>query len=155
VSSHQHHVGVVGPSRPTSAQAAVAEQVGELIAEAGAVLVTGGLGGVMEAASRGARQRGGLTVGLLPGLSRAEANEHVVVAIPTGVGEMRNALVVRSCDAVVCVGGSWGTLSEVALATRAGVPLVAVDGWDLPYDGAPPTVGSAEEAVNRVLGWLG
>jgi len=145
---------VVGPSRPTRGQADLAERVGELLAEAGAVVVTGGMGGVMAAASRGARRRGGLSLGLLPGTSRAEANEHLDVAIPTGLGEMRNALLVRACDAVISVGGSWGTLSEVALATRTGVPVVALDGWDLPHDGAPVSVRTPEEAVAQVRTWL-
>ena len=80
----------------------------------------------MEAACRGARSRGGLTLGLLPGLDRDEANGWVVVAVPTGLGEARNALVVRAADAVVAVGGGWGTLSEIALALKAGVPVVGV-----------------------------
>jgi uncharacterized protein (TIGR00725 family) len=132
-----------------------AESVGALLAESGAVVLTGGMGGVMEAASRGARGRDGLTVGLLPGSSRSEANKHVAVAIPTGMGEMRNALLVRSCDAIVSVGGSWGTLSEVALATRTGVPVVAIDGWDLPADDGLHVAEDAGEAVAYLLDVLG
>ena len=82
------------------------------------MLVCGGLGGVMEAACRGARSRGGMTVGLLPGTDRDDANGWVVLALPTGLGEARNALVVRAADAVVAIGGGWGTLSEIALALR-------------------------------------
>ena len=105
--------------------------MGRLLAEAGAVVVTGGLGGVMEAASRGAREAGGLTVGILPGTDRREANAHVQVAVPTGMGEARNALVVRAADALVAVGGQWGTLSEIALACKAGKPVAGIGSWDL------------------------
>jgi uncharacterized protein (TIGR00725 family) len=117
------------------AQRRVAEEVGRAIAEAGAVLVCGGLGGVMEAACRGAHGGGGLTVGILPGRDRDEANRHVDVAIPTGMGEARNALVVRAADAVVAVAGEYGTLSEIALALQAGIPVVGIDTWELGRDG--------------------
>ena len=110
------------------------------MAEAGCGLVCGGLGGVMEAACRGARSRGGLTVGLLPGLDRDDANGWVVVALPTGLGEARNALVVRAADAVVAIGGGWGTLSEIALALKTGVPVVGVGTWE-PARGGEPVDG--------------
>jgi len=90
------------------------------------VVVAGGLGGVMEAASRGAAQAGGSVIGLLPGLDRAAANRWVTIALPTGMGELRNGLVVRAADAVIAVGGAYGTLSEVALALKAGKPVVGV-----------------------------
>jgi uncharacterized protein (TIGR00725 family) len=106
------------------------------VAEAGAVLVCGGLGGVMEAACRGAQRAGGLTLGILPGRDRAEANPHVDVAIPTGLGEARNALVVHAADAVVAVAGEYGTLSEIALALQAGIPVVGLDTWELARGGA-------------------
>ena len=102
---------------------------------AGAVLVCGGLGGVMEAACRGARSRGGRTVGLLPGLDRGAANGWVEVAVPTGLGEARNTLVVRAADAIVAVGGAWGTLSEIALGLRAGLPVVGIGTWELSRGG--------------------
>jgi uncharacterized protein (TIGR00725 family) len=110
---------------------AAAEQVGQLVAREGAVLVCGGLGGVMEAACRGARREGGTAVGILPGLERSAANEHVDVAVATGLGEARNALVVRAADAVIAVGGGYGTLSEIALALKAGKPVVGLDTWDI------------------------
>ena len=110
------------------------------MAEAGAGLVCGGLGGVMEAACRGARSRGGLTLGLLPGTDRDAANGWVVVALPTGLGEARNALVVRAADAVVAIGGGWGTLSEIALALKTGVPVVGVGTWE-PAQGGSPVEG--------------
>ena len=105
--------------------------VGRLLAESGAVVICGGLGGVMEAACRGAASAGGTTVGLLPGRERSDANRHVQVAVPTGLGEARNALVVAAADAVVAVGGGYGTLSEIALALRAGKPVVGVGTWEL------------------------
>jgi uncharacterized protein (TIGR00725 family) len=125
------YVAVVGPSEATAEELEKAEAVGRLLAEEGAVVVCGGLGGVMEAAARGAATAGGVVVGLLPGLDRAEANPHVTVAITTGMGEMRNALVVRAADAVVAVGGAYGTLSEIALALRADVPVVGLGTWAL------------------------
>jgi hypothetical protein len=105
--------------------------VGRALAEAGAVLVCGGLGGVMEAACRGAQEAGGTTVGILPGHDRADANPYVDVAVATGLGEARNALVVRAADALIAVGGEYGTLSEIALALKAGKPVVGIDSWDL------------------------
>lgn len=139
-------IAVVGPGSASSDELAAAEEAGAAIAEAGCGLVCGGLGGVMEAACRGARSRGGLTLGLLPGLDREEANGWVVVAVPTGLGEARNALVVRAADAVVAIGGGWGTLSEIALAMKAGVPVVGVATWEL--GNAPiARASSAQEAV--------
>jgi uncharacterized protein (TIGR00725 family) len=130
-------IAVVGPGRDASdADLAIAEEVGAGVGEAGAVLVCGGLGGVMEAACRGARQRGGITVGLLPGADRADANAWVTLALPTGLGEVRNALVVRAADAVIAVGGGWGTLSEIALALRAQLPVIGVGTWELARAGS-------------------
>jgi uncharacterized protein (TIGR00725 family) len=146
------YVAVVGPSGdPAPAILALAEEVGRRLAEAGAVVVTGGGTGVMEAASRGAADAGGVVVGILPGDDRAEANSSVTVAVATGLGEMRNALVVRAVDAVIAVGGSWGTLSEVALACRTGVPVWALAAWDLPREGGPVVVADPAEAVARAL----
>lgn len=140
------YVAVVGPGRDVSPDLlAEAKDVGRLLAQEGCTVVTGGLGGVMEAASQGAYAEGGLTVGLLPGSSRTEGNDFLTVALPTGLGEMRNALVVRSCHVVICVGGSWGTLSEVALAVRTGVPVVALHGWQLPEG-----LHAADDAVTAV-----
>jgi uncharacterized protein (TIGR00725 family) len=110
---------------------AAAERVGALVAQRGAVLVCGGLGGVMEAACRGARQEGGTAVGILPGLDRSAANPHVDVALATGLGEARNALVVRAGDALIAVGGGYGTLSEIALALKAGKRVVGLGTWEI------------------------
>jgi uncharacterized protein (TIGR00725 family) len=128
----------VGPGRNAAADELIqAEEAGAAVAEAGAILVCGGLGGVMEAACRGARSRGGVTVGILPGGDRADANGWVTIALPTGLGEARNALVVRAADALVAIGGGWGTLSEVALALRAGLPVYGVCTWEPVRAGAP------------------
>ena len=124
-------MAVIGPADASAEEAARAEAVGRLLGEAGAVVVCGGLGGVMEAAARGAAGAGGTVVGLLPGLDRGAANPHVTVTITTGLGEMRNALVVRAADAVVAVGGAYGTLSEIAFALRTGKPVVGLDTWAL------------------------
>jgi uncharacterized protein (TIGR00725 family) len=123
-------VAVIGPSEATPQQVLRAEAVGRALAERGAVVVCGGLGGVMEAASKGAASSGGTVLGILPGDDRRAANAHVTVVVATGMGEMRNALVVRAVDAVIAVGGAYGTLSEVALALRTGVPVVGLDTWD-------------------------
>jgi uncharacterized protein (TIGR00725 family) len=129
-------VAVVGGGEEAPEVLARAEAVGRELASHGAVLVCGGLGGVMAAACRGARERGGRTVGLLPGLERAAANEWVEVAIPTGLGELRNGLVVRAADAVIAVGGEWGTLAEIAFARKAGLPVVGLGTWELARAGA-------------------
>jgi uncharacterized protein (TIGR00725 family) len=126
----------------------VAEAVGLGLARSGATVVCGGLGGVMAAACRGAAAAGGVTVGILPGSDRGSANEWVSVAIPTGLGEMRNALVVRCADAVIAVGGAYGTLSEIALALKTGVPVVGIGTW--PIEGIE-RAGSAPDTVSRAL----
>jgi hypothetical protein len=125
------HVAVVGAGDADEELAAAAEEVGRRLAQAGAAVVCGGLGGVMEAACRGAKSAGGLTIGVLPGRRRADANRWVDVAIPTGMGETRNALVVLSADAVVAVGGEHGTLSEVAFGLKLGRPVVGLRTWRL------------------------
>lgn len=145
-------IAVVGPgSGAAQDELATAEEAGAAIAEAGAVLVCGGLGGVMEAACRGARSRGGLTVGLLPGEVREDANGWVSLAIPTGLGEARNALIVRSAQALVAIGGGWGTLSEIALARRRGVPVVGVSTWDVGAPGDVLAAASGPDAVALAL----
>lgn len=117
----------------------LAEQVGRGLAQVGAVLLCGGLGGVMEAAARGARAEGGRTVGLLPGHDRGAANPYLDVAVPTGLGELRNGLLVRAANAVIAVGGGYGTLSEIALALEAGLPVIGLHTWQLARDSTPDT----------------
>jgi hypothetical protein len=149
------HVAVVGAGAPDPIHAGIAEEVGRLLAARGVVVVCGGLGGVMEAACRGAKSAGGTTVGILPGMDRGEANPWVEVAVPTGLGEARNALVVRAADVVIAVAGEFGTLSEIALALKTGKPVVGIDTWELSRRGVPVTeivrARSAAEAVERAL----
>jgi uncharacterized protein (TIGR00725 family) len=135
---------------PPGAELEAAERVGQLLAERGAVVVCGALGGVMEAACRGAKGAGGATLGILPGLRRGDANAYVDLAVATGLGEARNALVVRACDALIAVGGEWGTLSEIALALKAGKRVVGLGTWEL---GRPGVVAASdpEEAVELAL----
>jgi len=125
------HIGVIGEGRCSRRVAARAERVGAAIAAAGAVLVCGGLGGVMAAASRGAARAGGVVVGLLPGVDRSEANRWVTIPIATGMDQARNVIVVRSSDAVIAIGGMYGTLSEIALALKLGIPVVGLRTWTL------------------------
>jgi uncharacterized protein (TIGR00725 family) len=145
-------IAVVGPGDGADPDVlADAEQVGRLLAVAGHQVVTGGLGGVMAAASRGARAAGGTVVALLPGDDPATANPDVTVAVATGLGQGRNLLVVRAAAAVIAVGGSWGTLSEVAFARRLGKPVVWLRGWDIVGPGDPvPTASTPQEAVAAV-----
>src|ERR1700737_5008040 len=126
----QRYVAVVGSGNCSAQEEAAAEQIGSLLARAGAVVVCGGLSGVMEAVCRGARREGGLTVGILPGSDRSAANPHVAVAISTGLGELRNGLVVRAADAVVAVGGESGPLSEIGFALELGKRGVGLATWD-------------------------
>jgi len=138
-------VAVIGGSTCTSEEAEWAGVVGRLLAEQEAVLLCGGLGGVMEAAARGAKQARGLTVGILPGSDRADANPFIDVPLATGMGEMRNALIVRAAQAVIAIGGGWGTLSEIALAQRIGTPIVGL------HDAFPSAVDMPEQAVRWAL----
>ena len=146
--AHRPYVAVIGPSDATSEQTRAAEAIGRGLADGGAILVCGGLGGVMAAACHGAGAAAGTTVGLLPGTDRTSANDWVQIALPTGVGELRNGLLIRAADAVIAVGGAYGTLSEIALALRAGVPVIGLNTWEI--EGVE-RVKSATEAVTRAL----
>jgi len=143
-------IAVCGSGVENARLNALAEVVGELIARHGAVLVCGGLGGVMAAACRGAARAGGLTVGVLPQADPEAANPYVALAIATGMGQARNVALVQSADAVIAIGGEYGTLSEIALARKMGRPVVGLMTWDL---GAPHlvAVASPEEAVEQAL----
>ena len=131
------YVGVIGTAEPDEDALTAAEEVGRLLAARSAVLVCGGLTGVMEAACRGAASGGGTTVGLLPSLDRGAANPYVGVALTTGMGEMRNALIARCCDALIAVGGGFGTLSEIGFALKIGKPVVGIHTWELARAGEP------------------
>ncbi len=148
-------VAVVGASQCTPQEAEIAEAVGRELARRDAILICGGRGGVMEAACRGAKAGGGRTVGILPGTSRHQANPYVDIPIVTGLGEARNLLIVRSADAVIAVGGEYGTLSEIAFALKLSVPVVGLGTWELSKDGrrveAIVRATSPTEAVERAL----
>jgi len=150
-------VAVVGASdcsgRPH--QMEMAEAVGHALAEAGAILICGGRGGVMAAACRGAKSAGGLTIGVLPGDSASEANPYVDIPIVTGMGEARNIIIVRTAHAVIAVGGEFGTLSEIAFALKLGRPVVGLGTWELSKEGRLVqdilVVSTPEEAVRLAL----
>jgi uncharacterized protein (TIGR00725 family) len=144
------YIAVIGASAPTPEQYEQAVAAGRRLAELGAIVVTGGRGGVMEAACRGAKEGGGQTVGVLPGLGREDANAFVDVALPTGLGELRNGLVARSGEAVVAIGGAWGTLAEIAFARGAGKAVFGFDSWQLGNDGVVAVASGAEAAERAV-----
>lgn len=127
-------IAVCGAGAGDPQTAALAEEVGREIGAAGALLVCGGLGGVMEAACQGARAAGGLTVGLLPGSDPQAANPAVAIAIPTGMGHARNVIIVQTADVVIAVGGAYGTLSEIALARKCGRTVIGLHTWELGTD---------------------
>lgn len=146
-------IGVVGSGADDPELNAIAEEVGSLIAKGGHILVNGGLGGVMEASARGARAGGGTAVGILPGLDRLGANQYIDVAIPTGLGEMRNMLIIRAAGAVIAIGGGYGTLSEIALALKLKKPVVGLRTWDVSEEIIPAATPS--EALTRALEAIG
>jgi uncharacterized protein (TIGR00725 family) len=141
------YIAVVGSGEASSQDLWLAEEVGAGLAELGAVVVTGGLGGVMEAACRGARSRQGRTLGILPGDDRAAANGWVEIAVASGLGELRNGLIVRASDAVVAIGGGHGTLSEVGFALKLGRPVIGLGTWAVH---GVDEVTTPKEAVERV-----
>ncbi|MEZ4769692.1 MAG: TIGR00725 family protein [Caldilineales bacterium] len=148
-------VAVIGGGTCSTQEAATAEEIGRLLAQAGAVVLTGGRGGVMEAASRGAAEAGGLVVGILPGEDASQANPWVALPIVTGLGEARNAVLMRTAQAVVAVGGEFGTLSEIAFALKFGRPVVGIGTWQA-ADGSGQSLpvgraASAAEAVALIL----
>lgn len=149
------HIGVLGPHTTADEQYELGKEVGRRIAEAGATLFCGGLDGMMRAAAEGAKSAGGQTVGILPGTDKSAANEFIDIGIPTDLGAYRNALLVRSCDAVIAVHGAYGTLSEIAFALRLKVPVVGLHTWTVSRNGQPDpaihTAQSAQAAVERAI----
>ncbi len=145
-------IGVIGSAEPCSQSVAMALEVGRLIAEADAVLVTGGLGGIMEAASRGCSSAGGLTIGILPGSDPAAANPYVEIVIPSGMGHARNILVAQTAQVLIAIEGALGTLSEIAIGLKTGRPVFLL-GSHLDVDGASQ-VNSPEQAVSAALAAL-
>ena len=145
----RRYVAVCGATEATESQLTAAKEVGRLLAEAGAIVINGGLGGVSTAASEGASAAGGVVVGLLPDAHRAGANQYLTVALPTGMGQARNVLIVTAAQSVIAIGGGWGTLSEIAIAKSLGRPVVTLDSW--PISGLE-SVGTPAEAVRMALG---
>lgn len=148
-------IAVVGGNQCTPEVTRIAEEVGWLLAVRGVALVCGGLGGVMEAACRGAKAAGGVTIGVLPGDSRTAANPYVDVPIVTGMGQARNVIIVKSAQAIIAVDGSYGTLSEIAHALQNGVPVVGLGTWSMVMRGRPDEgiiqADSPENAVDKAL----
>jgi uncharacterized protein (TIGR00725 family) len=152
------YVAVIGASNATEWELTTAEDVGRRLADEGCVLICGGLGGVMDAAARGCGAGGGVSIGILPGAERETASPYLTVAIATGFGEARNAIVARSADAVIAVGGEFGTLSELALALKMRTPVIGLGTWELGRDDLDrdpivraETVDEAIEHLRRVL----
>jgi len=142
-------IAVIGSGLEDGSLNALAFEVGALLAEAGCALVNGGLGGVMAASARGAKSKGALTIGILPGTDPKTANQYIDVAIPTGLGEMRNLLVVRSGAAVIAIGGGYGTLSEIALALKSSKRVIGLRTWEVSSEVIK--AASAPEAVEAAL----
>jgi uncharacterized protein (TIGR00725 family) len=144
----RRYVAVCGASEATASQLASAREVGRLLAEAGVVLINGGLGGVSAAASEGASRAGGTVVGILPDTDRRGANPHLTVSLPSGMGQARNVLIVTAAESVIAIGEGWGTLSEIAIARRLGRPVVALDSWSVK---GLEAVDTPADAVRRAL----
>ena len=144
----RRYVAVCGASEATPSQLDAAREVGRLLARRGAVVLNGGFGGVSGAASEGASLEGGTVVGILPDGDRSGVNPHLTVAIATGLGQVRNAVIVTAADSVIAIGAGWGTLSEIAFAKRLDRPVFALDTWDVP---GLETVKTPAEAVKRAL----
>lgn len=148
-------IGVIGGSQCSKKEAQMAEEVGRELAKRGAVLVCGGLGGIMRAACKGASSAGGTTVGILPGNDRQSANPYVQIPVVTGLGEARNVIVVKSAQAVIAVGGSYGTLSEISHTLKNGIPLIGLNTWSISRNGKQDksiiSAKSPAEAVAQAL----
>jgi uncharacterized protein (TIGR00725 family) len=142
------YVAVCGASEATPSQLDAAREVGRLLAEAGAIVINGGLGGVSGAASEGAARAGGTVVGFLPDTDRDGANPHVTISLPTGMGRARNVLIVTAAESVIAIGEGWGTLSEIAIARSLGRSVTALDSWSVKGLDSVKTPG---EAVRRAL----
>ena len=155
MTNNKKFIAVVGGSQASRKEIKLAEEVGSELAKKGATLVCGGLGGVMEAACRGASSEGGTTIGILPGENRQAANSYVQIPIVTGMGYARNVAVVKSAQAVIAIGGSYGTLSEIGHALQSGIPVIGLNTWSLSKNGKlDSSIIPAEnpaEAVEKAL----
>ena len=143
-------IGVIGAGKADAALTGIAEEVGRLIATRNALLVCGGLGGVMEAAARGAKDAGGTTIGILPQATKEMANQYIDVPVATGFGEGRNVVIIRTADALIAIGGEYGTLSELAFALKMGKPVVGINTWDIK---GIIKADTPEAAVNSAFGF--
>ena len=148
-------IAVIGGGQCSPQEAKLAEEVGRELAKHDVILVCGGLGGVMEAACKGASSRGGTTIGILPGDIRQTANSYVQIPIVTGLGHARNVVVVKSAQAVIAIGGSYGTLSEISHALQNSIPVIGLNTWSLSKNGRPDNsiipAQSPTEAVSKAL----
>jgi uncharacterized protein (TIGR00725 family) len=145
-------IGIIGAGSAGEGLVELAREVGSLVAERGWTVLCGGLGGVMEAAGRGASERGGLVVGILPGESRGEGNPYLDVVLPTNMGHGRNVIIAQASDVLIAVGGGYGTLSEIALGLKMGKPVVSLRSWR--PDPVVRTAESAAEAIEEAAGFL-
>jgi uncharacterized protein (TIGR00725 family) len=148
-------IAIIGNSSCSPEEAKLAEIVGELLAQRGAIIICGGLTGVMEAVCRGAKTKGGVTVGILPGQDSNMANPWVDIPVVTGIGEARNVAVVKSAQAVIAIGGNYGTLSEIAYALKSKIPVIGLNTWSLSRNGREDDsiirAQSAAQAVNKAI----
>jgi len=148
-------IAVIGGGQCSKEEAQLAEEVGRGLARKGAILVCGGLGGIMKAACKGASSEGGTTIGILPGESRQSANPYVQIPIVTGLGEARNVIVVKSAQVVIAIGGRYGTLSEISHALKNGIPVIGLNTWSLSRNGRQDKsiipAQSPAEAVDKAL----
>ena len=155
VTENKRFIAVIGGNQCSSQETKLAETVGRELARRGAILVCGGLGGVMEAACKGASSEGGLTIGILPGENPQAANPYVQIPIATGIGYARNLAVVKSAQAVIAIGGNYGTLSEIAHALQSDIPVIGLNTWSLSRNGQPDEsivlAQNPTEAVNKAL----
>jgi len=143
-------IAVIGANRPKNENLLIAEELGRLIAKKGYILVCGGLGGIMEAAAKGADQEGGLIIGILPGNDLAAANQYVDLPIATGIGYLRNGMVVMNADLVIAIDGQYGTLSEIAFSQIFNKPLILINSWDVPGAYKAQSAREAIELVNQI-----
>lgn len=141
-------IGVIGSADTDPSEDLLAEEVGKRLANEGITIICGGLGGVMESSCRGAKSAGGLTIGILPGASRKDANPYVDIAIPTGIGEARNLIIIRSSSGIIAIGGGYGTLSEIGFALKLGIPVVGLKTWEIEGIIQAET---AQEAVKKAV----
>ena len=139
-------IGIIGESQASDEEFRVAEEVGVQIARRGGIIVCGGLGGVMEASCKGAKSANGLTIGIIPGSSRHDANPYIDIPIVTGMSHGRNIIVVHTSNAIIAIGGSHGTLSEIAFALKLGIPIIGIKTWDVSAE--IKKVSSPKEAVD-------